>query len=636
LACASLSLGAARPVDAGAPDIPEYIQAALTPFRSPPEPGEVADLLGRWRAEGGLREAYDRIVGTRLWRRAGDAAQALGLLGALPNDDGPLRALARYERARVLFELGDDYDATRRAPLDWETACLSLADLPPAEAEDLRTEFWTDLGVLATPDEHSAWPGVPNGDACAWIRELLAERAFRMAITPNERLAVHYQRLVDTRKTFYLARPRFYHTMTHYHGRRDGEWMDDRGLVYLRMGPPDVAEACGRVGTFDEDPLETDLIATCWVYDRPGGYKLYYFSTLNRVTGLTSADGDYRLQESLGPRAHPGDPYFQRYVKNADLPKSIIAYLTRSPAQFRSVGSADDFDAGLDLAERRHYTGPATKAEMRRLADEALVEIPDVPAVRGADMLWEPLRFLNPVDRSWQVWILAALPAGQLEPANQFDSWAYTARGWLATRHPTGVRLDSMWNRVVVGRELDPEAGIPLRATFAAVEGRLPITLAVYDPLQAGFGAWVQDTVIVPTVLPLPMVSDVALAQSEGGTWTRDGTTFLRVSPDHVTNEDGSIHAYFEVYGIRRSGDYNVEVRLARNRRPAEIFRLDAASVPFRLEFSSRMPNSGVGSHTLRLELSDTEPGVYDLAIQIRDRTTGTRSLPAVTPVRVR
>ncbi|MFQ5530926.1 MAG: hypothetical protein ACE5FP_11345, partial [Gemmatimonadota bacterium] len=139
LACASLFIGAARPADAGAPDLPEYIQKALTPFRGPPSPEEVAGLLERWRAEGGLRETHDRIIGARLWRRAGEVDRALELLGELP-PDRPFRALARYERARVLFELGDDNEATHRAPFDWHAACRSLGDLPPAEAEELRGE----------------------------------------------------------------------------------------------------------------------------------------------------------------------------------------------------------------------------------------------------------------------------------------------------------------------------------------------------------------------------------------------------------------------------------------------------------------------------------------------------------------
>ncbi len=640
VACAFLSFGAARPahLPSHAPvptpsidDLPDYIVAALTAFRGPPSSEEVAGLLTRWRADGGLRDAHDRIVGARLWRRAGELEEALRLLGSLP-EDGPMAALARYERARVLFELGDDYQAMRRAPIDWQAACRALADLPTAEAEDLRREFWEDLGMIATPEERTAWPALSDDQACDWIGELIAERAFRMAITRYDRLAVHYQRLVDVRKSFWLKRPRLYVSMTNYHGRRDGEWMDDRGLVYLRMGPPNFAEVCGGTSTFDEDPLDTDFLASCWVYARPEGYKLYHFSTYSRVTGRISPNGDYRLQETLGPRAQPGDRYFQQYVRNSDLPRSVIAHRIRS----RGLSiPGDDFSAGLNLAESRHY-GQATKIETRRLADEALIEIPDVPAVTGADMLWESLRFLNPGDGRWQVWVVAALPAGQLRPAHAFDTWVYEARAWLATRHPDGVRLDSMFNRATVDHELEPEAGIPLRATFLADEGTIPITLAAYDPNQVGFGAWVQDTITIPAVLPLPMVSDIAVAQTEGGSWTRDGTTFLRVSPDHVTSPEGSIHIYFEAYGVRRSAEYEVEIRLAGNKKPAEIFKLDPANVPFRLEFMSRMPNSRIGPHALRLDLSDTDPGEYDLAVRILDRATGTRSLPSVTPIRVR
>jgi len=631
-ACAFLSFGTALQAQTStspANEIPTYITEALTPFRGPPDREEVAELLARWQTDGGLVEAHDRIVGARLWRRAGERGEALGLLGYLP-EDGPLAALARYERARVLFELGDEFDATHTALIDWRAACEALAALPAAEAASLRGEFWKDLGMIATPEERTAWPALSDIEACNAINDLVAERAFRMAIAPGERLAVHYQRLVDTRTLFWIGRPRFYLSMADNHGRREGEWMDDRGLVYLRMGPPQVSQACGGTDSFDESALAADLLGSCWVYARPEGYKLYYFGLFNRVTGDLSANGDYRLQESLGPRAHPRDRYFQTYVKNSDLPRSIVAHKTFSSG----FGSSDEFTRGLDLAESRHYD-LATKFETRRLADEALIAIPDVPAVTGAEMLWEALRFLNPSDGRWQVWVVAAMAAGQLQPVYEFDSWVYDARGWLASRHPTGVRLDSMFNRAIVNRELERGTGIPLRATFPADEGTIPITLATYDPFQEGFGAWVQDTIIIPTVLPLPTVSDIAVAQTSGGDWTRDGETYLRVSPDHVTTGEGSIHIYFEAYGVRRAADYDVEIRLARDTKRDRIFALHPGDVPFLLEFSSQMPNSRIGTHALRLDLSDTDPGAYDLAIRIRDRSTGTHSLASITSIRV-
>jgi hypothetical protein len=131
----------------------------------------------------------------------------------------------------------------------------------------------------------------------------------------------------------------------------------------------------------------------------------------------------------------------------------------------------------------------------------------------------------------------------------------------------------------------------------------------------------------------MPMISDIAVAQATGGEWTRDGETFLRVSPDHVTDGDGQIHVYFEVYGVRRTAYYEVELRLTQRGSPDEVLALDASEVPFRLGFAAKMPYRQIGRHALRLDLSDTPPGTYRLVVRVRDVDTGTPSLPAVTPI---
>ncbi|MDX1579434.1 MAG: hypothetical protein R3266_13185, partial [Gemmatimonadota bacterium] len=347
VSAATLALGATSPPTRPPVDsIPEYIREALTEYRAPPDSAEVAGLLARWRGDGGLRTSGERIVGARLWRRAGYAEPALELLDEVsgrPSEDAPGAgdALAALERARVRLELGEGAASIRRGTADWQGACRTMETLPGEAAKSVRKELWKDLGLLATPDEREAWRTLESAAACSWLLDLLAERAFRMAITPEERLARHYERLATARRFFYLDRPRFYVGMTHWHGRRDGEWMDDRGLIYVRMGPPDRAESCGAVLPFEADPFEGDLLSTCWVYDRPEGYKLYFFATRDKVTGRLSPDGDYYLQESLGPRAHPSDPYFRRYVRRADVPRSLIRHLSFD----RTLNLGDDLDA---------------------------------------------------------------------------------------------------------------------------------------------------------------------------------------------------------------------------------------------------------------------------------------------------
>ena len=59
-----------------------------------------------------------------------------------------------------------------------------------------------------------------------------------------------------------------------------------------------------------------------------------------------------------------------------------------------------------------------------------------------------------------------------------------------------------------------------------------------------------------------------------------------------------------------------------------------AGEATFGVSFESEMPPSGgLGSHHLRLDLSDTPAGDYTLGIRITARETGRRSLPATTSI---
>jgi len=186
---------------------------------------------------------------------------------------------------------------------------------------------------------------------------------------------------------------------------------------------------------------------------------------------------------------------------------------------------------------------------------------------------------------------------------------------------------------VTVGAEsIAEDTGLPLRGVLTSSPGTLPLTVVIEDLNAPGTGAWIQDTINVPAIGGLPQLSDIAVAQAEGGTWTRDGETFLQVSPAHVTNPDGSIHTYFEVYGVRSGTAYDVELRLAPRDAAERIWRLGPGDLGFRLEFTSEMAGD-IGRHHLRLDLGDTEPGEYVLAVRIQDADTRAYSLPSVTDV---
>ncbi|MEN8145595.1 MAG: hypothetical protein ABFS14_11655 [Gemmatimonadota bacterium] len=601
--------------------VPARVQDALSPFRANPDSAAVHGLLDRWTDFQAVHPSH-ALPAARLWRRAGETNMALGALNAIQGIV-PSGGLVSLERARVLLESGLPGYAASGARSFWR-ACEGSK---PA----LRAELWTDLAVLMTPDEREAWPDLEPHEICNFLRAAFEERAFRMATMVDERLRIHYERLREARRLYWIPRQRFYPGMSDYHGRLPGMWFDDRGLLYVRMGEPDHEEACQTFrATFDK----------CWVFYRPAGYKLFFLSQERRteqLMELTPTDGDYRIQETFGPRARPGDLYFQKYVANADIPRSVRAHLIRTagPRAFR-----DAQERALDRAEAGSHNLNMRLAT-RRFTSEALEQVPDVPAVSvDAEMRWEALRFLNPYEGRWHIWFLTSLRASELQPsaAGQGEdgtSAEYHVQARLASRAESRFRLDSASNRMTLDAEQVDEAGIPVRLAVSSAPGPIPFSLGVEDLNNRGHGSWVQDTVRAPDISTLPQLSDIAVAQRMGGSWTRDGSTFLRVTPAHITDTEGNVHVYFEAYGLPAGTEYEVELRLGRTDDARALFAESRDDLPFRLAFSGTMPGSGIGRHHLRLELGDTKPGAYTLGIQVTEPSAGVSSLPSVTPLRV-
>jgi hypothetical protein len=416
------------------------------------------------------------------------------------------------------------------------------------------------------------------------------------------------------------------------------------------MGAPEYEQGCPEEIPVPPDSTLINRLGVCWVYARPPHYRIYYLTTKDRF-GYTVPDGDYRIQESFGQQAEPGTLLFQKYVMNSDLTRSAkTGLIARGPAfrvrrliMFDSTlpsplgglaGAMEQLNpSDLEDVEYRRYEREMELAA-RSYTSAALERVPDAPALQATlDLRFEALRFLNPSEEEWQVWLIGTVPAGQLTASSPDDySATLDVGGRFSVMRAGEAELHRITPRSVPSVGLPPTAGLTLRGATPADPGSLPITFLVEDLNRPGTGIWIQDTINLPGIGGLPQLSDIAVAQAEGGTWTRDGRTFLQVSPVHVTNPDGSIHTYFEVYGVRPGTRYEVEVRLAPVEAAERIWRLEPDDLGFRLQFTDEMPGD-IGRHHLRLDLSDTEPGAYVLAVRIQDEDSRAYSLPSVTGV---
>ena len=184
--------------------------------------------------------------------------------------------------------------------------------------------------------------------------------------------------------------------------------------------------------------------------------------------------------------------------------------------------------------------------------------------------------------------------------------------------------------------ELDDDDAVVARVPVSIGPESYPFTLIVRDENdpQRAAGNWTRSSVTGLLPSNLPEISDLAVAADSGGTWTRDGVTFLAVSPLHVTKPDGELHLYFEVYGLRGGTQYEVEIRAIAAADAEEIWAVQAGVLTYRASFSSEMPgSSGISPHHLRVDLSDTPDGAYALGVRVTDLDSGVQSLPVTTPV---
>jgi hypothetical protein len=620
--------------------LPPFIAEHISLYSLASDSSRVAELLDRWFVEAqGPSGPEEELAVATLWARARQPALALAALEAIPGGS-ELAPLASLARARALFAAAPDADGgvpvpsslLRQATAAFWAACEQMN-------ATVKRELWLDLRGLMTPNEAEEWVGLPAGPAaCGHIRRLLDERAWRMAISADARLAVHYDRLFHARSLYVISKPRWTEDMLDMEGRPDSLEVDDRGLLYIRMGPPGGAYDCSDGISFAET----------WVYYRPDGPRVYFLAPVSRSKFVQVED--YRAQESLGA--------FWPALLNMGLGSSTsLDILFQERILDRTSNSCSAYFSGFGApvpratvpvggrSALRSVRGNSTRRLEQLRAIEygryALQQLPDVPAMRPeVNLAYETLRFQNPGRDETTVWVIAAARAGDLTRAEDDGAVGYRIRTEIGLMADGQLTLRGDERSANRRESLGADDALVSRIPLELPPGRYPYTISVRDLNRDGIpsGNWIHDTVSVPEHQPaLPDVSDLAMAADSGGTWSRDDRTFLAVTPTHVLGSDGVLHLYFEVYSIRPDGEYEVEVRVVGEKLRNEVYETPEAQLVFTLRYDDTMPTSAhpIGRQSLQLDLSGARPGTYVVAARAVDKATGVPSLPAVATVTV-
>ena len=152
-------------------------------------------MLARHRDVGFPGSDYELVLAARLWRRSGETELSLQTLRNISSGSEAID-LATYEAARVWLEASRDGPGARA----YWSICGSSDDR-------VRAEIAWDLLPVTTPKEREEWPKVAVGQApCEWLQSLWAERASRIVVPIDERLALHFGRMAEARHRYRLAK----------------------------------------------------------------------------------------------------------------------------------------------------------------------------------------------------------------------------------------------------------------------------------------------------------------------------------------------------------------------------------------------------------------------------------------------
>ncbi len=608
---------------AGHDDFAEDLADRMEP-RSTVDRGDVEELLEDWeQVTGGPTSALAWLTVARLWLRAGDAEAASEALDRAEAAGAPAGTI-ELDRARVAFLAG----AADAAAEHYWRACSSANEASALEA-------WRDVEMLATPEEVERWDRLrrlpaSQRDDCGFLRVFWNERAARSAMPVADRIAAHYARLRFA-MDHYTRRGKAQDVgssgkLNSRLGRTGSPRFDDRGLLYMRLGPPD--ETAAMISGECHQPNVT------WFYRFQDENRMYHLSPLggNDNWWLLSNLGEiFRCPvRADGSIDRTRNPMIAQAPLLDRLPAGILRQIYTSRAQLdpeyaRMAYRFDEFRNVEILQDERDLTWAD--------GQYAVTEVPERPDVRmDVGLLHEWVAFRLPMPDRTRMWLFLAVNGEQLQ---EIDPWPEEGLEVIAT----ALDRDGHQERTTGRLEFpEPESDVVVRLPFDLPPGEYETKVVVRagpprapgdDDRAPPSGGFTSGTLNVPEMsAPLPRLSGIAVSPDSGGSWAQTDAVSLSPQPIHVTNADGRMWIYFEAYNLTPGGRYTADVVLEPE---------DGDGPPFDLEFTGVARSAGrvVTPSGLRLDLAKAPAGLYRLTLTVRDLATGRVTLPSGTEIRV-
>lgn len=587
----------------------------------------------------------------RLEFGAGRYDNALTLLADYLRRGGDT-GVARLEQARTLRALGQASEAS--------TAYLDGAR---AMGLDGRAEYRVDIAWVASDRELTEYDSLTATEVPSWIDRFWRERDALSLRAAGERLAEHLRRWVFVHQKYLIHRPddapihmegqtvteqaNFTEnfgvatalvlndlnvTTPNFKAYRRTQWeIDDRGVIYLRHGPP-TRVAIDPTGPPNES----------WQYDMPDGSRIFHFlgSRALGTSAATTMVAALPLQPAMLDSRGGLD---SRYSAIASDLQRRIAGMTTAIINDPRVDTTKVWDLRPGSAHASNVAAfmldqanmPQPSAFHPEVAYKEIARGRSAIAV-GVSTDGFPQRFKEDLDAVVQVYgvgfepgetrrLLAvfAVPGRNLVPTTRSD-------GGAGIVYPVRIRLIAMDREHGVFRELDTTRVFISRDTLRGdqhltgfIELRVPPgryqvrTLVTAPGVNAATGD-ARDSVEIPPSPKDLLISDLILGRQQSGlSWNYAGER-VALNPLNTYPRGGDAELFYEIGGLNVGSSYEVTTSVRRAGSDPKA-RPDVQS-GFEITAGAdyQKVTRGVG-------LANLKPGAYMLDVTVKEAGTDRR-----------